>query len=114
MHRIGKKQAPKLNKSRFELIYLDIDVVFFDSAILFGELDCGTFIRAWMGRGLSPKLCWRATRDGWLGGTFHAYCDYKKPTVTIVKVGRYVFGGYTTASWGGKINSDNYFIFILL
>ena len=79
------------------------DVVFFDSDILFGQLDCGTFIKAWIGRSLGPKLCWRATRDGWLGGTFHAYCDYKKPTVTIVRVGRYVFGGYTTASWGDKI-----------
>ena len=44
--------------------------------------------------------CWRASVDGWAASTFHSRCDGKGPTVTIIKVGRYIFGGYTSVSWG--------------
>ena len=45
------------------------------------------------------KQCWRASVDGWAASTFHSGCDNKGPTVTIIKVGQYIFGGYTSASW---------------
>ena len=45
------------------------------------------------------KRCWRASVDGWAASTFHSGCDNKGPTVTIIKVGQYIFGGYTSASW---------------
>lgn len=48
----------------------------------------------------SWKRCWRASADGWAASTFHSHCDNKGPTVTIVKVGQYIFGGYTSLSWG--------------
>ena len=54
------------------------------------------------------KLCWRASRDGWDNSRFHSLCDEKGPTVTIVKVGKYIFGGYTSLSWrksAGKYSS---------
>ena len=43
--------------------------------------------------------CWRAKTDGWAASTFHSNCDGKGPTVTIIQVGRYIFGGYTDVSW---------------
>ena len=43
--------------------------------------------------------CWRAKTDGWSVVTFHSNCDGKGPTVTIIKVGSYIFGGYTDVSW---------------
>ena len=43
--------------------------------------------------------CWRAKTDGWAASTFHSNCDGKGPTVTIIKVGSYIFGGYTDMSW---------------
>ena len=43
--------------------------------------------------------CWHAKTDGWAASTFHSNCDGKGPTVTIVQVGSYVFGGYTDKSW---------------
>ena len=47
------------------------------------------------------KRCWRASVDGWAASTFHAKCDGKGPTVTIIRVGRkYIFGGYASLSWG--------------
>ena len=43
--------------------------------------------------------CWRAKTDGWSVSTFHSNCDGKGPTVTIIKVGSHIFGGYTDVSW---------------
>ncbi|XP_078382140.1 uncharacterized protein LOC144664796 [Oculina patagonica] len=48
------------------------------------------------------KRCWRASLDGWAAATFHANCDDKGPTVTIIRVGKYIFGGYTSASWTSR------------
>ena len=47
------------------------------------------------------ELCWRKSRDGWdmNSNKFHSLCDEKGPTITIVKVGNYIFGGYTSLSW---------------
>ena len=45
------------------------------------------------------KLCWRASRDGWNSIQFHSLCDGKGPTITIIKVGKYIFGGFTSVSW---------------
>ena len=47
-------------------------------------------------------LIYRASRDGWESVDFHAHCDNKGPTVTVVKSGNYIFGGYTEQSWNGK------------
>ena len=43
--------------------------------------------------------CWHAKTDGWAASTFHTNCDGKGPTVTIIKVGTYIFGGYTDLTW---------------
>ncbi|CAH3143484.1 unnamed protein product [Pocillopora meandrina] len=45
------------------------------------------------------KRCWRASVDGWASTTFHSKCDNKGPTATIIRVGKYIFGGYTSTSW---------------
>ncbi len=74
----------------------------FESTIL--SLNDNDILKSWIGGNFTAKLCWRATRDGWLASTFHSNCDYKKPTVTIVKVGQYVFGGYANESWEGENN----------
>ncbi|XP_073251059.1 uncharacterized protein [Porites lutea] len=63
------------------------------------------------------KRCWRASEDGWAASTFHSRCDSKGPTVTIIRVGRYIFGGYTSISWGsgsGYRYDSNAFLFSLV
>ncbi len=48
-------------------------------------------------------LLYRATRDGFEGTAFHAKCDDKENTITIIKTnGDYVFGGYTAANWSSN------------
>ncbi|CDW83583.1 UNKNOWN [Stylonychia lemnae] len=45
-------------------------------------------------------LCYRASRDGFASQNFHSGCDYKGPTLTIVKTTNgQVAGGYTSQSW---------------
>ena len=44
-------------------------------------------------------LLYRASRNGWAASYFHSCCDNKGPTVTVIKYGNYIFGGYTEQSW---------------
>ena len=48
------------------------------------------------------KLCYRASAHGWSSRNFHAQCDDKAGTVVLVKVGNWIFGGYTDQTWQGK------------
>ncbi|XP_044163464.1 uncharacterized protein LOC122947919 [Acropora millepora] len=60
--------------------------------------------------------CWHAKTDDWLASTFHRNCDGKGPTVTIIQVGGYIFGGYTDKSWYGScahVSSSKSFIYSL-
>ena len=50
----------------------------------------------------SLKLCYRASLHGWSSQRFHQQCDDKVNTVVLVKVGNYIFGGYTDQTWQGK------------
>ena len=35
---------------------------------------------------------------------FHSTCDNKGPTITVVKSGANIFGGFTENAWKSKIN----------
>ena len=48
------------------------------------------------------QLLMRASQDGFQAQTFHSKCDDKGPTVTIVKSGNNIFGGFTETSWSSK------------
>ncbi|PFX14186.1 BTB/POZ domain-containing protein KCTD6, partial [Stylophora pistillata] len=63
------------------------------------------------------KLLYRASRDGWNASHFHSYCDNKGPTVTVIKSGNYIFGGYSEQNWDGSSGykrSPNSFLFSLV
>ena len=51
---------------------------------------------------VSNILLYRASRDGWAASNFHSCCDNKAPTVTVIKSGNYIFGGYTEQPWDGR------------
>ena len=48
-------------------------------------------------------LCYRASTHGWAVSTFHSKCDGQNNTVTIIKKGQNVFGGYTDIPWGNFV-----------
>ena len=58
-------------------------------------------LKGWLPTDLNGewRLLFRATRDGFASETFHSKCDNKGPTVTVVKSGGYIFGGFTENSW---------------
>ena len=57
------------------------------------------------------KLCYRASVDGWNGENFHRKCDDVGPTVTLIKCGTNVFGGYNDQSW--KHTSGSFISFFI-
>ena len=88
------------------------------SSVILGDLDHKNYTEKLISF-LSPVLlslqrswfvrCWHAKTDGSAASTFHDNCDGKGPTVTIIKSGSYIFGGYTDVSWhSSKYLSSSY------
>jgi len=70
-----------------------------ESKILINE-EHQSILKDW----LSPlqgkwRLLFRASRDGFTAEIFHSKCDSQGPTVTILKSGNCIFGGFTDVSW---------------
>lgn len=72
---------------------------FHDSLIL----DCETkkYLHVFLGGQKVYNLLYRGARDGWGADTFHCLCDNAGPTVTVIRKGSSVFGGFTQQSWSG-------------
>ena len=52
-------------------------------------------------------LIYQAKKDGFSGKIFHALCNDKGPTVTLIKNEyNYVFGGFTSLSWSSPEQSE--------
>jgi len=93
-----------------------------DSRILSGDTSKISQLNNWLLPRLQNSLksywalCWRASTQGWGSQTFHTNCDRRGPTVTIVQVSSYIFGGYTDQSWqwsSGYLSSSKAFIYSL-
>ncbi|CAH3155765.1 unnamed protein product [Porites lobata] len=76
----------------------------------------GNFLENAVGDNSHWLLCWRATLHGWDVSQFHSRCDGKYHTVTIIRKGKFIFGGYTDIPWessGGYSATSEAFIFSL-
>ncbi|CAH3180831.1 unnamed protein product, partial [Porites lobata] len=79
------------------LAFMDSNILKANSSYLY---HLGKFLEPAVGYNSHWLLCWRATLHGWDVDTqFHRRCDGKRDTVTIIKKGKYVFGGYTDIPW---------------
>ena len=81
---------------------MTVDNQLHSSKILKNKADYLKKLTQWLPAKTTWNLCWRASQHGWAASVFHKRCDFKGPTVTIIRVGEYIFGGYSDASWGGK------------
>ncbi|XP_028402102.1 TLD domain-containing protein 1-like [Dendronephthya gigantea] len=84
------------------------------SLILDNHPNWVTLLKQWLPAKHGLQLCYRASKHGFASSTFHSLCDHRGPTVTLVRTGFYVFGGFTDQSWGGSaryIRSTNSFLF---
>ena len=73
------------------------------SEILLNKTEYWEILKGWLGPvSTLPskwKLCYRATDHGWSSSTFHSQCNSRGPSVTFIRVGEYIFGGYTDRDW---------------
>ena len=56
-------------------------------------------LQSWLLPNATCSLLYRASTDGYSREDFHRCCDYKGPTLVLIKSGEYIFGGYTSKSW---------------
>ena len=69
--------------------------VLYTSTILNGHIEYVIQVVEWLDFKFRWRLCYRASTHGWSAQNFHTKCDSKGPTLTLVKVGDYMFGGFT-------------------
>ncbi|XP_028391845.1 E3 ubiquitin-protein ligase TRIM33-like isoform X2 [Dendronephthya gigantea] len=70
------------------------------STILEGNIKYAKQLVEWMeDTKFGWQLCYRASRDGWNANVFHRKCDDVAPTLTLVKCGTNIFGGFSDQSW---------------
>ncbi len=66
------------------------------------------------------SLIYQASVDSFRSRSFHAKCDQKSNTLTVIKSNQYnfIFGGFTSAQWNQNIssfaNDSNAFVFSLV
>lgn len=91
--------------------------VFEHSEILLNNTEYWELLKGWLGPvstlPANWKLCYRATDHGWSSSTFHSQCNSLGPSVTFIRVGEYIFGGYTDQNWhSGSSYTDSTWSFI--
>ena len=64
------------------------------------------------------ELLYQGSRDGWKASDFHAKCDNKGTTITVIRSSDgFIFGGFADKTWTssakGYCKSDKYFLFTL-
>ena len=76
---------------------------YFQESVILTNDEHRSVLQGWLPRQDGEwRLLFRASRDGFAAATFHTKCDDKGPTVTIVKSGNNIFGGFTDVSWKSK------------
>ena len=76
------------------------DEPFRESTIL-TNVDHRKILKGWLPEAMVGewRLLFRASRDGFAASAFHSKCNNKGPTVTVVKSGENIFGGFTEKPW---------------
>ena len=71
-----------------------------DTVILKNEDKLIRHLLGFLNNRITPlKLRYRASSHGWSVQKFRKFCEEKVGTVVLVKVGNYIFGGYTDQTW---------------
>ena len=59
-------------------------------------------IKSWLRPGARFSLLFRASVHGKSAEDFHRCCDNKGATLSVIKTGVYIYGGYTSKSWQSR------------
>ena len=73
----------------------------FRESIILTNVEHRKILKGWLPEAMVGewRLLFRASRDGFVASAFHSKCDNKGPTVTVVKSGANIFGGFTEKPW---------------
>jgi hypothetical protein len=94
-----------------------------DSSVILTDNTFDAVLKQWLvekGRRVDStvNLLYRGSVHGKAASAFHAQCDNKGPTITLVRcTGGFIFGGFTPEPWqsgGGYARADNSFLFSLV
>ncbi|KAK3698424.1 hypothetical protein QZH41_001190 [Actinostola sp. cb2023] len=81
------------------------------SNILVNRTEYYDLLREWLapvtGVPTHWATCYHTKNDGWSASTFHSRCNSIGPTITIIKVKDYIFGGYSDKDWRQRSFLDN-------
>ena len=95
----------ELSEEEKNQIRSSLDPRFLRDSVLLLDTQYDSYLREWVGD-KQMKLIYRASEHGYRAKSFHDYCDNKGPTLIIIKSSEgWIFGGYTTQSWGGGMFS---------
>ena len=91
------------------------DEPFRESTIL-TNVDHRKILKGWLTEVLVGewRLLFRASRDGFAASAFHSKCDNKGPTVTVVKSGANIFGGFTEKPWTSPRNGRKFLLQLII
>ena len=76
----------------------------FEESVILTNEEHRRVLKTWLPIKSEWRLLFRASRDGFAALAFHFKCDNKGPTITVVKSGENIFGGFTENAWTSKIN----------
>ena len=77
------------------------DLRFLRGSLILLDTQYDNYLRKWLGYNYDMKLLYRASEHEYTAKSFHECCDDKGPTLIVIKSsGGWIFGGYTTQSWG--------------
>jgi len=83
-----------------ELKFLQYDTIPFPNSLILSH-DEQVLLNKWIGNVQQKwSACYIKSRDGASSTTFHNNCNFKGPSVTVIKLSNgNVFGGYNSGSW---------------
>ena len=78
----------------------------FEESVILTNEEHRRVLKSWLPEAMKGewRLLFRASRDGFAASAFHSKCDNKGPTITVVKSGGNIFGGFTEKPWASEIN----------
>ena len=76
----------------------------FEESVILTNEEHRRVLKTWLPIKSEWRLLFRASRDGFAALAFHFKCNNKGPTITVVKSGGNIFGGFTENAWTSKIN----------
>ena len=104
-HHLAKKSAVlsfQTIRTHVQLSFVSASIGLEDSAIL-KNVPQAAYLNKWVSEVQKSNSkwtrCFHTASNGWRGSTFHSRCRELGPTIVIIRVGEYIFGGYADQGW---------------